>query len=117
MGKGGVEDRGLDLGCNAVRVRALGAGQAVYQAVRPIGLKVRPDFVELQPGIARHFVGAAHIRQFSGDFEQRQFAIHNDRIYRLPPQSFECRKRRHFFRHSHGGQGFTARICAMCLAG
>jgi hypothetical protein len=70
MGKGVVEDRGLDFGRNAVRVRPLGAGQPMDQAIRPISLEVPPDFVELLPGTAHHFAGTAHIRQFGGDFEQ-----------------------------------------------
>jgi hypothetical protein len=57
MGKGVVEDRGLDFGRNAVRVRPLGAGQPIDQAIRPIGLEVPPDFIELLPGIADQLAG------------------------------------------------------------
>ena len=69
-----VEDRCLDFGRNAVRVRPLGTRESVDQAVRAVGLEVPPDFIELLSGIAHHFAGAAHIRQFAGDFEQRQLA-------------------------------------------
>ena len=47
-----VEDRGLNLGRNAVRVRPLRAGEPVDQAVRAVGLEVPTDFIELLPGIA-----------------------------------------------------------------
>ncbi len=50
MGKGVVEDRCLDFGRNAVRVGALRAGEPIDQAIRPIGLEIPPDFVELLPG-------------------------------------------------------------------
>jgi hypothetical protein len=49
-------------------------GQPSDQTIRPIGLEVPSDCVELLPEIAHHPAGAAHIRQFSGDFERRQLA-------------------------------------------
>ena len=46
-----IEDRLLDLRRHPVGVWAFGARQAVDQAVRPIGLIVAPDLVELLPAI------------------------------------------------------------------
>ena len=61
MGKGVVEDRGLNLGRNAVPVGGLRAGQPMDQATRAVGLEVPPAFRELLPGIADPLLGAAHI--------------------------------------------------------
>ena len=74
MGEGVIEDRGRDLGRHTVMGGFLRAGRPVDQAIRPIGLEVPPDLVQMLPGIAHHFAGAAHIRQFAGEFEQRQLA-------------------------------------------
>ena len=54
---GVIEDRSRDLGRHTVRVRYLRAGQSVDQAIRPIGLDVPPDFIELLPGIADQLAG------------------------------------------------------------
>lgn len=70
MRKGVVEDRSLDLGRNPVRVRPLRAGEAVNQAIAPIGLEIPPYFLDLLPGIAHHFAGLADIRQILGEFQQ-----------------------------------------------
>ena len=57
MGEGVIEDRGRDLGRHMVRVGYLRARQPVDQAIRPIGLDVPPDFIELLPGIADQLAG------------------------------------------------------------
>ena len=53
---------------------APGAGQAVDQPVRPIGLKVAPDLVELLAGISYHLAGPADIRKFLRKFQKRKLA-------------------------------------------
>ena len=57
MGEGVIEDRGRDLGRHTVMGGFLRAGRPVDQAIRPIGLEVPPDFIELLPGIADQLAG------------------------------------------------------------
>lgn len=74
MGEGVIEDRGLDLGRDPVRVRTLGAGQPVDQPLGAIGLEVAADLVELLARVAHHLAGAGNVGQLARQFEQRELA-------------------------------------------
>jgi hypothetical protein len=55
--EGMVENDGLNLGRHPVGMWSPGAGHAVKQPFRAIGLEVPPDLVELLAGIARDLAG------------------------------------------------------------
>lgn len=69
-----VDDSLFDLGPSPVRVRPIGAGQAVDKAFGDIGLVIAPDLVELLAGIANQLTSAADIGEVLGELRQRQLA-------------------------------------------
>lgn len=67
------EDRGFDLFRPPAGMGALGAGQAVDPAVRPIGLVVPLDFIKLLTGIAHQLAGLADVAQLCANSSKDSF--------------------------------------------
>lgn len=68
VGEAVVQNGLLDLVRHPVRVRALRAGQAVDQPVRPVGLVVAADLVELLTAVAGDLAGLADVAHFVREF-------------------------------------------------
>jgi hypothetical protein len=74
MGESVVEDRRLDLRCDAIGMRATGAGQPVDETIGAVGLEVAADLVELLAGVAHQLAGPGDVVELARQLEQRQLA-------------------------------------------
>jgi hypothetical protein len=69
-----VEDGLLDLGGNAVGMRATRARKAVHQTIGAIGLEVAADLVELLAAVTHELAGFGDVAEVGCEVEQAELA-------------------------------------------